>query len=63
MQALDALQGGRLDRQRRASARIDAMTLPTVALAMQPERTRHVLTPELLARLGALRPNPRSAGR
>lgn len=29
------------------------MTLPTVVFAMQPERTRHVLTPELFARLGA----------
>ncbi len=29
------------------------MTLPTVAFAMQPERTRYVLTPELLARLNA----------
>lgn len=29
------------------------MTLPTVVFAMQPERTRYVLTPELFARLGA----------
>ncbi|PST23852.1 hydroxyacid dehydrogenase [Mesorhizobium plurifarium] len=28
------------------------MTLPTVAIAMQPERTRYVFTPELLSRLG-----------
>ncbi len=30
------------------------MTLPTVVFAMQPERTRYVLTPELFARLSAL---------
>ncbi|RVN99249.1 hydroxyacid dehydrogenase, partial [Sinorhizobium meliloti] len=29
------------------------MTLPTVAFAMQPERTRYVLTPELLAQVDA----------
>lgn len=30
------------------------MSLPTVAFAMQPERTRYVLTPELLKRLAGL---------
>ncbi|MBP1886322.1 hydroxyacid dehydrogenase [Sinorhizobium mexicanum] len=30
------------------------MTRPTIALAMQPERTRHVLTPELLTRFDSL---------